>query len=438
MVQRVHADGAALLGRLDQFDATASKIVKPVPQGDVIRTVNSPSKPSAKGATPVKPQPEDAPTVTEFTPVGIGQPMKITLEQLYVGDTPRPVGELLVVSATKDRDDAKEAPASMHWWGKKVATRTHPNMSDGSAGSAIMYYSPAEAATTLEVVVRLKFDYFPEDVVEAWRDAAVDVLGLPILIGGITFGVGGAAAAQAIVGVADAGSKLAVGLLDQAIDGEGAMRLGGDLTIAQPGRTEAQAGYLVLTPDGYTVKSRGRSGSSVVTGYTYIDGYESGISEHEETIDIAGMEFFVSNSDGKLKHTTDGKWKGGKNYEAGETVEGPWAYAVISIDGKPDDDLKKWKPATVTADLAAKFLNRRKDSALPELTEKVFSSYSDAVMIGKAADLQEKIQKKTAEIEKAKTEQKEALEKAKELLEKQRTALVDAIEDDKLKELVTG
>ncbi len=441
-LNRAGASGAG--GRFDAFDISAA-IIKPlherrerifVPGGDGDGDESRPSAvPSSK--------PRREPRTTRFTRVGIGQPMKITLEQLYIGETARPRGELLVISTAKDPEDAAEAAASFHWWGRSVEARTHPNMADGSAGTNLMYYSSAEAATKLELAVRLKFDYFPEEVVEAWRKAIVDIGRLPILLGGMTFGPGGAAAAKAVVGVADAGSDLIVNLLDQSIDGEGGVVMGGDLTIAHPGRTEAQAGYLVLTPEGYAVRSRGEGGTSVLTGYASNDGYRSERgTERTETIDIDDRDFYVSSADGKLKHAADGTWDDGTAFEQGDTVEGPWHYAIILINGAPDPKLKKWRPAAVTADLAAKFLSRPKDSALPSLTEKVFSSYSDAVMVNRAADLDAEITAKTKAIKKATAAGDEAaqreLEAAKALLQQQRTAMVDAIEDDKLKELVAG
>ncbi|GAA1511383.1 hypothetical protein BJ978_000977 [Agromyces terreus] len=435
----------------DKFDATTTKnlvvavpqrpqkIVTPVASGHQVKSI----KPVGSTKRNPPDRSADDATVTEYTPIGIGQPLKITLEQLYVGDLPLPDGELLVYSRTKNPDDGAEAAFAFHWLGQDVRPRSHPEMSDGSAGSAVVYYSPAESATKLELSVQIKFDYFPKEVAEAWRTAILNIGRLPILLGGFGFGPGGAAAAQAIVGVADAGSELVINLIDQSIDGSEAEKMGGALTIAHPGRTEAQAGYLVLTPNDYRVVSKGASGSSVLTGYTSNDGYESAKgAEHHESINIDGAEFFVSSSDGQLKHATDGRWPDNKRYKQGETVEGPWHYAVILIDGAEDPDLKKWKPAAVTADLAAKFLNRSKDADLPSMTEKVFSSYSDAVMITRATELEAEIRKATKKADSAEAagdeKAKAKSEKAKELLQKQRTAVLDAIQNDKLKDLVTG
>ncbi|MFE5672099.1 hypothetical protein ACFQ58_10900 [Agromyces sp. NPDC056523] len=454
----------------DRFDATTSGsllsptwagkhhklsyIVKDVPARSVVVRDGGKASPkdnssrarvrpaTAAGAEPEREE-EDEEEVAAFTPIGKGLPFKAVVESLYVGDMTRARGELLVMSYAKDREDGAEAPKSMNWWGKKVKARSHPNMSDGEVGSAVMYYSPAETARTLEIGVWLKFDYFPEEVWKAWSDATQNILKLPVLVGGLAFGPGGAAAAQAIVGVGGAISDLTVGLLNHSIDGNSGTIMGGDLTINQPGRPLAQAGFLVVTPDEYPVKSTGANGSSVMVGYTSNDGYQNSVNQgKQEKVQVEDLDFYVFRDDASLRHASDGAWRQDgkviKKFQTGDVVEGPWPYAVISIDGEADPKLKKWKPASVSADLVSRFLApSAKAPDLPKLTERVFSSYSDALMVKQASELAEEIDALSKEIEDASDAKVKAkLEKDKKAKERQRTGFINAIDDEKLKELI--
>ncbi|ROR66615.1 hypothetical protein [Agrococcus jenensis] len=359
----------------------------------------------------------------KFEPIGIGKPLKVELVSVYVGSTRMRDGELLVMSTAKDPDAPAGSVVAMNWWGDGVASRETVPLHSGTAGTRVIYYSPAESATLLSISVKLKFDYFPRDVVQAWADAAANIAGLPVLIGGMALaGPAGAASAQAIVGVAGAGAKLGIALLDRAIDGSGVISMDWPLSIADPGAVAQRAGFVLLTEDN-RVLTRGQA-DNVVAGYASKDVFES-VGVPEEFLEVDGRSFYVDGQDQVLRHAAAGSWSEDWPFQAGDQVRGPWPYALVKAHGADDEDLKKWKPAAVTADLAAKFLNRDRDAELPELTEAVFTAYSDVTMLKRAARMKGPID---AEKDDAK----------KELLEKQRDALLDSIQDEKLQELATG
>ncbi|MET4096961.1 hypothetical protein [Arthrobacter sp. UYCu712] len=360
----------------------------------------------------------------KFDPIGLGNPLKVELVSVYVGRTDRGSGELLVMSTAKDPDAPAGSVVAMNWWGEEVKSQDLVPLNNGMAGTRVIYYSPAESATFISISVKVKFDYFPREVVEAWVKAAANIASLPILVGGVVFGgPAGAASAQAIVGVAEAGANLGIALLDKGIDGAGVTSMDWGLSVSDQGYVAQRAGFVLLTEEN-RVQMHGEVGN-VVAGYASNDGYANAHDGPKEFLEVDGRGFYVDGHDHVLRHVGDGSWDDADwSYKAGEKVRGPWPYALVKVHGGEDEDLKKWKPAAVTAVLAARFLNHDKDAALPELTEKVFTAYSDVTMINRAAQLQEKLSSEKDDIK-------------KNVLQKQYDALLEAIQNEKLKELLT-
>ncbi|MHA7271024.1 hypothetical protein [Arthrobacter sp. HLT1-20] len=361
--------------------------------------------------------------IVEFDPIGIGNPLKVELVSVYVGQTERESGQLLVMSTVRDPDAPAGAVFAMNWWGEGVESQEFVALNNGT-GNRVIYYSPAESATLLSISVKLKFDYFPEDVVEAWAKAATNIVRLPILIGGLAVGGPvGAASAQAIVGVVGAGADLTIALLDERIDGTELTSMDWALSIFDPGFPVQKAGFVLLTEENLVAKSG--TENRMASGYTSSQGPANARSGPKKFMEVKGNDFYVDARHQVLRHAKSGEWDGdGWTFKAGDEVRGPWPYVLVKAHGAKNDDLKKWKPAAVTADLAAKFLNRDRDAKLPDLTEKVFTAYSDMAMLDRAVDLQKQIVNEKVD------------SKAKLLLTKQYDAILDSIQNENLKESV--
>lgn len=383
-----------------------------------------------------------------FTELGLGKPLKITLERVYVGADQDYSGRLLVTSRAKASGAGEAATVALNWFGENLRPRTMVPLDDASAGSDVVYYSPAESADKIELSINLKFDRFDRAQWNAWREAAAGIGSLPVVIGGFAAGgAGGAAAGQAIVGVANAGADLVISLLDNAIDGRDGIAMTMDVAVARPGRLVREPGFVLLFPDNFVESWQLPDGSTADRSHWYV--YDEGWAVIDDEVqpkylEVDGANFYVDLQSGRLRHKVAGEWPGypGWRFDAHEEVRGPWPYALVLVNGAEDDSLKKWKPAAVAAELAAEFLARESREKLPAQTAKVFSAFFDASLVQKASDLDSKISALEKSIKKANAaenlDEKEiaSLTEKKALYEKQRDATIESIQTDALRELV--
>lgn len=376
---------------------------------------------------------EDEPV--PFRPIGIGRPLRITLEQVYVGANPNWRGELLVTSTAAATENSGAGTTAMNWWGRGLKPHDKVPLNDASAGSDVLYYSPAESSDKLDLAVNLKFDNFDRDQWDAWSKAASKIGSLPIVIGGfVTGGPAGAATGQAIVGVTSAGSNLAIALLDRAIDGGNSIQMTTSISIERAGLQSATPGYKLLTEDRFIERYIYEDGSESHRLASYIS-FEDDV-RHPVYLEVDGTHFYVHRETGRLMHKDGGSWPNhpGWTYEKDSEVRGPWPYALILVDGAERSSLAKWKPAAVTAELAAKFLNRPKGDEIPNLAADVFTAWSDASMVNVAGGLQRQI--KDVDVNLDRNPNDDALKNKKELYEKQLEAAIDSIQNEKLQDLI--
>jgi hypothetical protein len=370
-----------------------------------------------------------------FRPIGIGKPLRITLEQVYVGANPDWRGELLVTSTAAPSQSSDAGTTAMNWWGRGLKPEAIVPLNDATSGSDILYYSPAESSDKLDLAVNLKFDNFDRDQWAAWLKAADKIGSLPIVIGGfVAGGPAGGATGQAIVGVASAGGNLAIALLDRAIDGDNSIQMTASISIRRAGLLSITPGYKLLTQRDFVERYTYEDGSESPRSNSYIS-FEEG-SKHPVYLDVDGTRFYVHRKSGRLMHKDDGTWPNhpGWTFAKDTEVRGPWPYALILIDGTESADLAQWKPAAVTADLAAKFLNRPKNDEIPNLAADVFSAWSDASLINSAALLRRQIKDVVEDLDS--TPNDEELKNKKALYENQLEAAIDSIQNEKLRDLI--
>lgn len=388
----------------------------------------------------------------EFTAIGIGKPLKISLEQVYVGADRSSAGDLLITSRAKGTADADAATVAMNWLGEGISPQEIVPLDDAKAGTDILYYSPSETNGLIELAVNLKFDQFDRAQWKAWLDATANLGALPVMIGGfLGGGPGGAAGGQALVGVATAGADLAIELLDRRFDGNGGIDMTMTVAIYRPGVLRGEPGFVLLTPSNFVTEVIMEDGFSL-----YRDGRDDFMympTTRKVFFDVDGAEFYVDNRDRTLRHLKDGEWGSGPGwaYRQGEEVRGPWPYVLVSLDGAEDESLTQWKPAVVAADLAAKFLNRGSDTDVPNLSAKVFTAWFDTTMVTRANSLSGDVSRVDRKIKKLEEDhggtEKEKKEREKEiadlrekrrLYEKQREAAIESIQSENLQRLIRG
>lgn len=357
----------------------------------------------------------------KFKPIGLGKPLTIMIESVYSG--PHAHGaSLLVMSAVKDPIFDAPGVVAMHWWLEQIGDREFVPRDPGKQGSKVVYHTPALSELALDVAIKLKFDSFDKALYKRWVKVGQQVASLPAFLGGAALAGGvGAAGAQALVAAGAGAANLVVEVLDRQIDGGDPVNMSWDLAIADPGKFPAQAGWILITPDDFkvTIATPGQEREPTFLeriGWHAID--ENVTSEY---LEIEGNDYVVD--DGVLRHRTDGTWKGsGEAFHEGDKVRGPFPYALLKIDGTPRRELKKWKATAVTADLAARFLNRDANT-IPDAAVEAFQAWGDLALLRKAGELTEGL------------DATGITKKDKETLQKQIDALVDSVQDSTLKKL---
>ncbi|KZE94871.1 hypothetical protein AVP42_00798 [Agromyces sp. NDB4Y10] len=358
--------------------------------------------------------------IAAFEPIGIGKPLTISISSVYAGPSRRDRA-LLVMSAVKDPQFDAPGVVAMHWWLERIGDRAFVPVNDaGIRGSKVVYYNPSVSELELTVSVKLKFDAFNRRAFDEWVDVAGEALTLPAFLGGTALGGGvGAALGQALVSTGKGAARIAIRMLDDAIDGASPKSMDWSLSLAEPGRTPVGAGYVLLVEDDLAVRSEGGDrGAAIPGGYVTIP---SRPDAEREYLELDGNDFVVDGK-GVLRHRSAGSWPDGSPYKEGDQVRGPFPYALVKVDGTERPALKKWKPAAITAEAASRFLNRSKESLADQVSE-ALEDFGDLILLRQAADL-----------EAAMTDAKGAKKAA---LKKQFDAVLEAIQDDSLKKLAT-
>jgi len=241
--------------------------------------------------------------------IGIGKPLTIVIETIYLGDYPdavpwmywEDIGDVLVTSAHKAFESFDAAPRAVHLLQEKAPRRTSLKAKAADQGSQLVYYTPAETRQAILFSVELSVDRdLYKEVGNAFAKAVVAAGALPVF----------APAAPYLVaaGIAIPIATKAVNMLARP-QTFFAKHL--ELNLKRPGIELAQPGCLLLSPD---------------TDDGGFDGYKLGPNHV----------------------LRDGK---------GKAYSGKLPYVVISLDGTEQSSLEGWSSTAASAALLERFFS---------------------------------------------------------------------------------
>jgi hypothetical protein len=245
---------------------------------------------------------------TPYQRIGIGKPLTITVEQVYLGNYPDTLawlpgankGDVLVTSAHKPFEQFAAAPRAIHMFEKKPERRKSIQQKATQKGSPLVFYSPAvtdkSTIFTLEMAVDRDFD---EKAGKALGKAFSAAGALPVFATAAPFLI--AAGVAIPLGVQAANLLARPNTFFSATF---------HVDFDRPGTTATPKGLRVVVPDG-----------------------------HEG--DFEG--FHLDKADFVLKDAEN------------KPYDGAIAYMVLSFDGTERNEFKKWKATAVTAALTEQF-----------------------------------------------------------------------------------
>jgi hypothetical protein len=278
-------------------------------------------------------------TANPYQGIGVGKPLTIVVESIYVGDYPDAMpwvpyvdrGDVLVTSAHKAFESFDAAPRAVHLLQEKAKRRTFLRAKATHQGSQLVFYSPAVTEMSILFSIELSVDRdFNSQIGEALAKAVTVAGAMPVF----------APAAPYLVaaGIAIPIATRAVNMLasPQTFFGENV-----ELNFTRPGVELAQPGALVLHAGG-------------------------------------GDAAF------------DGSYKLGPGFvlrdEKGAPYDGPLPYAVISLDGTERPELEGWSATAASAVLLERFFSSDEliSKALEVVTDGM-TLYNDMTYREKAA-----------------------------------------------------
>jgi hypothetical protein len=397
-IQRTDADSVSNLGvQISPQDVRGRGVSIPGTPTEHPKTKNRPDKAAVIHGGDV------VPGSRGFEKIGIGKPLLIKLESVYLGPDKRGK-DVLVTSQVKDPLSIAAGVMSMNMAKYDVKDRAIIDVGV-DAGSVVVYYSPAATDDVLNLAVNLKFDGFDVRRVQKIISAAAGVAGLPAFIaGGALAGPVGAASGQALVEAASAGASLAVSIVDRLLDAKDMVSLDWELNLNDRTHPLATAGWVLLYPE--TKRDSGKP-THWGSGYTSTQSSQPG----EVSLTVNGDEFTIGD-DGTLRSVDD----------PSTPYRGDFPYAVISVNGHAETKLKKWKPAAVTAGLTARFLQQQSDDKILDQVSDAFGAYSDVMILRDAKTI-------SAEYDAEKNAKKKAELKTK------LDALIKSIQDDDIRKV---
>lgn len=241
--------------------------------------------------------------------IGLGRPLTITIERIYVGDYPDAlpwvpgfnVGDILVTSAHKAFQTFDAAPRAVHLLEPRAALRSSLKAKAVGQGSQLVFYSPAVADFSILFSVELSADRdFNKELGESFAKAVTAAGALPVFASAAPFLIAAGTAIPIALKAANLLARPHVFYQEHV-----------ELNFGRPGVGLAQPGALVLYPGG--------------DDRPFVDMYDLGDDFH-------------------LRHV-----------ESGDRYAGPVPYVVISLDGTERPDLKTWSAQAASASLVERF-----------------------------------------------------------------------------------
>lgn len=289
--------------------------------------------------------------VVPFPEIGVGKPLTVRIEHVYLGDYPDSVrwfpvdkGDILVTSAYEWTDVFEAAPRAIHALRRRPDRRSAVEFSAVQEGTRLVYCSPAVTDSALTITFQLSVDRdFDESLGQAVGKALAGAAALPVFATQAPFLL----AASVAVPI----TQKAANLLARPRTYFSSTEI---VNFDQPGLEASKGGGLVVYPDREDV---GKFGSCR-------------LREGD----------FVLRDD------------------AGRAYDGDVPYMVISLDGTRRDGLEKWSSTALTAAMTSRFFGG--DSTVTEAMKVVgegLALYNDVNYERQARDVLDNIKKENDE-----------------------------------------
>jgi hypothetical protein len=244
--------------------------------------------------------------------VGIGKPLSIEIREIYTGRYPRglslfgsPTSGMLVTTAMKGVETFSGAARAVNFLTRKVGRKTRLRDVDATtAGTPVVYYSPALTHINSVLTLDMAFDEFPKEAFDVIATAASTAAGIPAFASAGPYLV----VASTIVNLA---GKIGEAGFDSSPDFTETVAL----ALDRPGNPALTADYRLCMGD-------------------------EGLRE-------IGSDYEV-NAKGTLVRKSDGA-----------AYEGDAPYIVLSIDGHQYDERKAFAPTAATADMVKTFFGSK-------------------------------------------------------------------------------
>ncbi|MBI4333567.1 MAG: hypothetical protein HY673_20075 [Chloroflexi bacterium] len=309
---------------------------------------------------------DEGKTAVPFKPVGQGQPMTVTIREVYTGKYP-PGGlfgkkqDLLVTSAVKSITTFDAKPRAINFLAGGVSARGRlMRPAATSQGTPIVFYSPALVEGALTLDLSLVFDRFPKPVFDQIGDTFQAAAGVPIFISYSVYLLAAGAIAK-ILGTAG----------EAVFDGKPVFETSDPLNINWPGEEKLASGFLLVT-----------------------DG----------DLDYLDKDFRTNYEVRASGQVTDAQ---------GKPYIGDIPYVVISVDGTPHQELSSFTATAASSAILSRFLGMKDGQAQP------LGSLLEAVKLLNDFTFRQRVDQMDKQIEAMKDgEEKEALKKQREALAK--------------------
>jgi hypothetical protein len=280
----------------------------------------------------------------EFKPIGLGKPLTVQIRHIYTGN--KAAGfwkdkDMLVASAMRSVATYDAAPRAVNFLVRKAKNNRNFRAVDATdKGTPLICYSPSLAQSSSVVTVEVMFSGFPKESFDAVSKAFSASAGLPIF-----------APASGYLVAAGIVTKLLGNIGKSLADGTPALKRTEEITFVTPGSNEAVANFMLLISD-----------------------------EVESKI----LQDYKITNKGTLARIDD----------ESKLYDGEYPYAVISLDGRENDELRNFAPTAASAAQLDKFYNMGDGGSQPlgALVEGL-KLYNDMKFRDKAITAAEKLKK---------------------------------------------
>jgi len=250
-----------------------------------------------------------------FEPIGIAKPLTVQIRHIYTGNKAEGfwgTKDMLVASAMKGISTYDAAPRAINFLVPKTKNNRNFRAVDATdKGTPLIFYSPSLAQSSSVVTVEVMFSSFPKETFDAISQAFSAASGVPVF-----------APASGYLVAASIVTKLLGNIGKSLVDGTPALKQTEEITFTTPGSDVAVGGFCLLLP--------GEAPASLLQDYK---------------INKKGALARVANEN--------------------ELYDGEFPYAVLSLDGRENDEYKPFAPTAATAAQLDKFYNINDGSSQP-------------------------------------------------------------------------